>query len=353
MRLLTSDIPPLKTGLDSYSQGFLEAFFNAARVDMVVGYVAEDALVELQKLIENHASIEGFRLLVGMARFDGLFQSQFDALKALDDYLIELQLGQVYIGVALPIHAKACVFIDEQKLTQVAIVGSSNLSGLVESFRQFEMDIFLDEGDLPREVASVVNQSFSRASRPLSEVIGDLKIHENPNLVLDGVPNVTRVSTATITSKMTATSFDLLIKPEEKSHLNTFFGKGRMQKGHEIPRPWYEVELIIGVETTRLPGYPKAGSPNAEFDVITDDGWRFACQVQGGNSKNFRSKDDLKTLGKWIKERLQNAGALVVGAPVTAETFRLYGRDTVTFTKLNEPNLWHLDFGRPNVQHAP
>jgi hypothetical protein len=349
MKLLTSDIPPFKTGLDSYSHCFLEAFFEATRVDMVVGYVAEDAIVELQKLVENHSSLSEFKLLVGMARFDGLFQSQFDALTALDDYLIERKLGQVSIGVALPIHAKASVFSRVNGESRVAIVGSSNLSGIVDSFRQFEMDVYLDRDGLPDDVYSVVESAFSNVAKPLSEVLGELKIHENPNLVLDGVPNVTRVTTATVPSMMTTTTFSLLIKPEEKSHLNAFFGKGRIQNGHEIPRPWYEVELIIGVETTRLPGYPQTDTPSAEFDVITDDGWRFSCQVQGQNSKNFRSKDDLKTLGKWIKERLQNAGALVVGERVTPETFEKYGRDFLTFTKLEEPNLWYLDFSRPNV----
>ncbi|MEG0161869.1 MAG: NgoFVII family restriction endonuclease, partial [Aurantimicrobium sp.] len=185
-------------------------------------------------------------------------------------------------------------------------------------------------------------------SKPLSEVEDSLKILENPNLILEGVPNVERVPTNNIAEKLTETTFELLVKSEPKSNLNIYFGKGRLQKGHAIPRPWYEVELIIGVETTRQTGYPQAGTEDAEFEVITDDGWRFPCQIQGQNSKNFRSRDDLKTLGKWIKERLQNSGSLVVGEPVTEQSLLHYGRNSITFTKMDEPNLWFLDFARPN-----
>lgn len=346
MRLLASDIPPLKSGLDNYSTGFISAYFDTQDVLMVVGYVAADAIVELRALIENHTELRSFNLVVGMAKFDGLFQSQVDALTSLDNLLRTKALGQVHIAVALPIHAKASVFSNSDSPV-AAIVGSSNLSGLVQTFRQYELDIFIDEERIAKEVLDALEKAKDKASRPFLDVSSELKILENPNLVLDGLPHVERVTTEGVEAKFTDLSFDLLVKSEPKSNLNTFFGKGRVQKGHTIPRPWYEVELIIGVDTTRLPGYPQAGTPEADFEVITDDGWRFPCQVQGGNSKNFRSKDDLKTLGKWLKERLQNSGALTVGEPVTAATLSAYGRNTITFTKLEEPNLWFLDFARP------
>lgn len=347
MRLLASDIPPINSGLDNYSRGFIGSFFAADEVTMLVGYVAADAIVELKALIESHTKLERFDLVVGMAKFDGIFQSQFDALKALDTYLGHRKIGCVHIAVALPIHAKASAFIDAGHL-HTAIVGSSNLSGLVQSFRQFEMDVLIEEEATSRQVFLLIDDALNKASKPLSEVEESLKILENPNLILEGVPNVERVSINDIDDKLTDTKFDLPVKSTPMSNLNIYFGKGRLQKGHVIPRPWYEVELIIGVEITRQNGYPHAGTDDAEFEVITDDGWRFPCQVQGQNSKNFRSKDDLTTLGKWIKERLQNSGSLVVGEPVTEQTLSHYGRKSITFTKLDEPNLWFLDFARPH-----
>jgi hypothetical protein len=347
MKLLASDIPPINSGLENYSKGFMGSFFESDSVTMLVGYVAADAIVELKALIESHTKLKQFDLVVGMAKFDGLFQSQFDALKALNSYLSVRQIGLVHIAVALPIHAKASTFANGANI-QTAIVGSSNLSGLIQGFRQFEMDVLIDEQATSKEVFQVINDAQNKASKPLSEVEDSLNILENPNLILDGVPNVERVSTSDISDKLTDTKFELLVKSEPKSNLNIYFGKGRLQKGHVIPRPWYEVELIIGVETTRQIGYPQAGTEDAEFEVITDDGWKFPCQIQGQNSKNFRSRDDLKTLGKWIKERLQNSGSLIVGEPVTEKSLKHYGRNSLTFTKMDEPNLWFLDFARPH-----
>lgn len=68
-------------------------------------------------------------------------------------------------------------------------------------------------------------------------------------------------------------------------------------------------------------------------------------KVSGDCSKNFRSEGDLKILGKWLKGRLENAGVLSVGDPVTAETLRRYGCSTFTLTKTTRPDIWFLDFG--------
>lgn len=68
-------------------------------------------------------------------------------------------------------------------------------------------------------------------------------------------------------------------------------------------------------------------------------------KVSGDCSKNFRSEGDLKILGKWLKGRLENAGVLSVGDPVTAETLKRYGRSTFTLTKTTRPGIWFLDFG--------
>jgi hypothetical protein len=103
--------------------------------------------------------------------------------------------------------------------------------------------------------------------------------------------------------------------------------------------------LIVPKSVAGQAGYPQAKTPSAEFQVITDDGWSFRCKVSGDYNKNFRSEGDLKILGKWLKGRLENAGALTVGSPVSSETLREYGRDTFTLTKTSKPDLWYLDFG--------
>ena len=127
---------------------------------------------------------------------------------------------------------------------------------------------------------------------------------------------------------------------------SAFFGKGRESRNGIVkPRHWYEVELIVPKSVAGQPGYPRSKTPEAEFDVITDDGWKFKCKVSGDYSKNFRSEGDLTILGKWLKGRLENDGVLKVGFPVTAQTLRNYGRSSFSLIKTSLPNIWYLDFG--------
>jgi hypothetical protein len=80
------------------------------------------------------------------------------------------------------------------------------------------------------------------------------------------------------------------------------------------------------------------------FTVYTDDGWKFRCKVSGDYSKNFRSEDDLQTLGRWIKGRMEAAGALKVGELVTAPMLQQYGKDRLVLTATRNPDVWFLDF---------
>ena len=348
MRILASDLPPLtQAGLETFSDAFVDYFFRSEEVSMVVGYAAAEAVVELDKLIKSHHGLQHFNLVVGMAAFDGIFRSQMEALTDLDGSLLDSGLGRVHVAKALPVHAKASTFC-QGNIVSAAIVGSSNLSGLISGFRQFEIDVLLDNKPALENVHSLVQSITTKASVPLDQVASGLRVSENPNLVLEGVAGVEKVDPSTWASNLSKVSFQIPIKAEPKSHLNVFFGAGRKQNGHEIPRPWYEVELIVGVDITRQHGYPQAGTPQSIFAVVTDDGWTFGCQTQGQNSKNLRSVGDLRILGKWLKERLQNSGALRIGERVTEETLKKYGRTHLDFTRVEDSDTWYIDFSRPN-----
>ena len=150
-------------------------------------------------------------------------------------------------------------------------------------------------------------------------------------------------------SEKTDISFEIPLKPYEdspKSNLNVFFGKGRVGKNGLVkPRHWYEIEVIVSKSITTKPGYPKSKDEAGAFDVITDDGWKFKCYVGGDYNKNFRTETDLKILGRWIKGRLEAAGVLDAGQPVTRQVLEKYGRDSFTLTKTKINDTWLLDFG--------
>ncbi|EGP03224.1 restriction endonuclease R.NgoVII, partial [Pasteurella multocida subsp. gallicida str. Anand1_poultry] len=104
------------------------------------------------------------------------------------------------------------------------------------------------------------------------------------------------------------------------------------------------VELIIPKDITQQQGYPYHKS----FTVITDDGWKFKCKTSGDYSKNFRSENDLKTLGKWIKGRLESANCLKTGERITEETLRKYGNEHFEFRSTDNPDIWLLSFKGKN-----
>ncbi len=106
------------------------------------------------------------------------------------------------------------------------------------------------------------------------------------------------------------------------------------------PRPWYEVELIVSNTITKQDGYPF----HQTFTVITDDGWQFQCKTSGDFSKNLRSENDLKTLGKWIKGRLEVSGCLKTGEMITPEVLQKYGNDQFELRSTDKPDLWLLSF---------
>lgn len=157
---------------------------------------------------------------------------------------------------------------------------------------------------------------------------------------------------ADITSKLNGVVFDIPLKVttrHQKSNLNVYYGKGRTNRstGFTKPRHWYEAELIVPKRITDRDFYPKANNPKAGkiITVYTDDGWNFKCKISGTNSKNFRSNNDLKILGKWIKGRLENSGALQVGQLVTEDVLKRYGRNNFKLKGTSDPTIWMLDFG--------
>lgn len=350
MEFLFSNYPPVKTGGKTFSDSFYSLLHQASAMDIAVGYVSSESLVELQKTIELNTNIHKLNLIIGMHYFDRFTKVQYNAATRLYQFLHDNKLGDVRLVTAFRYHGKLYSYSNQQG-PFAGIIGSNNLSCIVDGgARTYESSLLLDDSVLAKKMNDFIVTLTNNATKSISEI--DITEFNDENLLLEGHEFVRRMTASSVGAAMsqrTEVSFDIPIKPYEvspHSNLNVFFGKGRESKNGLVkPRHWYEVELIVPKDITSKPGYPQSQSEEAVFDVITDDGWSFKCKVSGDYSKNFRSEGDLKILGKWLKGRLENAGALKVGEPVTAETLRDYGRNTFTLTKTAEPNVWFLDFG--------
>lgn len=346
MQIFLSNIQPCVTANSTLKSHFQEALQNADKISIASGYISTDALTELRKVVELN---EGPRvdLLIGMHHFDGFTETQHQAVEYLNEYLTEQSRGRVNICTAFKFHGKVYAF---EKAGEVysATIGSSNISTIFDNARTYEVDLQTNDQVICSESRNLINNLLDNASVSFNNYTNPNIVAEKNKLLVEH-DRVSEVGEATfeklLVSNPKAQKYTIPIKSDvaTKSNLNVYFGKGRVnQKGFIQPRHWYEAELIVPVDVTRVPGYPH----NREFTVITDDGWEFKCKTSGQNSKNFRSEEDLKILGKWLKGRLEQSGALKVGEYVTSDVLAKYGRDNLELISTSMPDIWLLNFKR-------
>ena len=351
MELLLSDFPPLRESNNSFSNRFKKLIFEADHLQIASGYISTDSVTEIKKIIESNGRPH-LDLMIGMHYFDGITKTQYDATRYLDDFLTSNDMGSVSIATTFRFHGKMYSFQKDGNPI-AGIIGSSNLTGILDYHRNYETDLLVEDGTILQEISDFITKANQRIAEPISAWTPD-KYTEN-NALLEGhesVEKVDPVDFASIQAQLTGETFQIPLKAtarQQKSNLNVYFGKGRENKstGFVKPRHWYEVELIVPNTITGQAAYPKATYPDKEsiITVYTDDFWKFECKISGDYSKNFRSYNDLKILGKWIKGRLEINGALQIGQPVTEAILDAYGRRDFELKRTSIPDTWILNFG--------
>ena len=104
MEFLFSNYPPMKTGSKTFAETFYGLLPQTSKLDIAVGYVSADSLIELQKTIELNSNIRTLNLIVGMHYFDHFTKVQYDAAMHLNDFLMENQLGGVRLVIDFRFH---------------------------------------------------------------------------------------------------------------------------------------------------------------------------------------------------------------------------------------------------------
>ncbi len=338
MELLTSNFQPVqRSGSKDFATAWLELFLKSDQILICVGYASVESLLYLKDLIRRSPPRE-LSICLGMARFDGLTHNQLQAASELHDALMATKSGGVSIAFQFPFHGKMQLFSHEENIV-ATLVGSSNLTNIVPlpgtARGNYECDVLMREPELCSEVEIVILDLLGKASTPLPEALKYIDVIQPRNSLMDGQNQVkSNVANKYKSAQLQATGnrFRIPIKTAAKSNLNTYFGKGRVgPQGFEKPRHWYEVEIIVDLSIKQGgSGYPK---PKSDFVVYTDDGYGFVATTNGDYGKNLRSRDDLRILGRWLKGRMEIAGALESGKPVTAEVLERYGRSTLTLTQ--------------------
>lgn len=348
--LLLSKIQPVSLSNRTACSCFMDLLPETDTLKIASGFISTDSLMELKRMVEinKKPSVE---LLIGMHYFDGITKSQYQAAKYLDDFLKSSSLGGVSVATQFRFHGKLYCF-RKKNSPFAGIMGSSNLSSIFDNQNTFETDILLQDKKSVDGIDGLISLLTSRAGMPFDQWIVK-KFVEDANRQLEGHQGVEKVDKSALKAimlKRSKISFKIPVKGDDapQSNLNAYFGKGRESKrGIITPRHWYETELIVPASITRDSKYPKPSSPDGEsvITVYTDDEWTFKCDINGDNSKNFRSQGDLKILGRWIKGRLEASGVLKVGERVTDKMLKDYGRDNFELIGTDDPSIWILDFG--------
>lgn len=339
MELLLSKNPIVEPlGLRSTKDWVVRHINKATSFNIATGFITNDSIAELQSIVAYKGSSMSLNLFIGMNYLDGFTKIQYNAVNELNEMLHEIGKGKVYLSPKALFHGKMYSFYEESSCLG-SFVGSSNLGSFLDKSASYiESDMYFEgsEGiginDNIIKIIGCLGQEFDN--------VPAITKFKNPEIkVLKGYDHVTEVTPEQLElykNLRTGTIAHMPFKTDPKSNLNTYFGAGKI-KNRYSPRGWYEVELILNKGTDAANLLPTGGS----FTVITDDGYSFNLSRQGDYDKNLRSDSNLKILGRWIKGRMENEGALEIGKPVTQETIDRFGKSQMVFEE-TEAGIWLL-----------
>lgn len=362
MKFLASDILPV--GLLEHQQSIIECFREQAsrsnRIEIAVGYISKASLLELDQMVQE-LGLQRICLIIGMYFVEGMPEASYHIACDINRKWREASIGEIRLVRTVKYHGKAYCFCQDD-IPRTAIVGSANLGILkleASNRRQYETAMLVDE---PRDVVAIYEHiahlSDDSISVNIANVVGMPLIRE-VNTALNNIENVTKLPESEFdlySRDKTDVSFVLPLKvPAYEDRLlddGKHFTKSNLNVCYAAPRyarkfrDWYETQLTVSKEITRLPGYPEKNKP---FFVITDDGYWFKVHTTSDGNKQFSAVGNELIMGRWIKGRLAAAGLVNPvnntgldtdrRGMITQEILAAYGRDRLVLTKTSRKAL--------------
>ncbi|MBN2776426.1 MAG: NgoFVII family restriction endonuclease [Bacteroidales bacterium] len=312
-------------------------FSKAKNVSIATGYTSLDILNSYENSFMRIAKQGGIsKLLLGMAFYEGLSSRKLDFVNNLNLKLKEINHDSgVFVTNGRRYHGKVYCFEHESNIN--IYLGSSNFS-TSGTKGNIECTVPIQDKNQKNKVLNFLEDLYS-PTYSISIDRAEITVPGKKKVVLKNVENVWNSienynPNSVDTSNLPRFEFSLeRVVEKEKSNLNVYFGKGRLNTntGKITPRPWYEIELIANNEINSNPFYPKG-----DFLAYTDDGYIIPMRTQGDYYKNIRSKQSLQIFGIWLKGKLEKSGALAKYQPVTLDTLVEYGNSKIDFFKIDE-----------------
>jgi len=338
---------------------------DCSEVIVAVGYFGISTFQELESDLIKVARRGSCKIILGMYYHSGVSARQKDQLVTLDDKLRAINPNSGIFITRFEYHGKVYKVINDSD--ESVYVGSSNFSQAgLRSRLEFNLEItevqsklqvlkFLDYLQAKKETCPLDEVSLKIKSK------SSLKYQRASTLMNDYL--IDKVEYEALPPPVGEFEYLLRVDAQPKSSLNLYFDKGRVTpSGKYEPRPWFEVELTANTVTMQNPLYPrsipngkttKSKSRGGDFIAYIKDGSRYykiGMKVHADNGKNISSADNYggrRTLGRYLKGKLQDAGVLKERERITSETLMDYGRDSITFKKLDH-STYIIDFSVPN-----
>lgn len=354
MDLLYSDILPL--GLNGDKSTIIDCFKKeiekADQVEIAVGYISEESLKELDRLVREKG-VSKICLNIGMYYFDGLPEKTYHLAMRINKKWQDLGIGEIRMVNVFKYHGKIYCFYKDGKPCS-SILGSANLSVIkldANNRRQYEVANFIEENHLLEEISNHISELKKQSISANIGEIEKIKLIREENKQLNGIQLVTPVPNNIVEHyKQSATEISFSLELKVPSADERFMDDGRHYTKSNInvcyaaprsvrkSRDWYETQLTVGASIYKMEGYPQRNQP---FFVITDDGYWFKAHTTSDNNKQFSAVGDELIMGRWLKGRLVAAG-IVKPVNNTAEDTERYGM--ITKEMLHEYGCTHLLF---------
>ena len=335
MNLLYSNILPLGTdeGQNTIIDTFNEQITSSDRVDIAVGYVSRASLDELELLVEQN-NIKQICLIIGMYFVEGMPEGSYHTALKLNRKWQESGKGEIRIVKAFKYHGKLYTFYKDN-LPFSAILGSANLGVIkpeANNRRQYEISsIITDQNELTEISRFIDKLKAPNISSNIADIDGMPLIHET-NTALSGIELVTTVPQSNVDFYKRCVAYASFLLPlkvpsYDERHMDDgkHFTKSNVNVCYAAPRSkrksrdWYETQLTVAKEITRIEGYPEKNKP---FFIITDDGYWFKAHTTSDGNKQFSAVGDELIMGRWLKGRLAAAGLVKPVNDTQADTDR-------------------------------
>lgn len=321
MKLLYSNILPLGTdeGQKTITETFNEYFQQADRVEIAVGYVSRASLEELDALVERYGT-QRISLIIGMYYIEGMPEGSYHTAIKINKKWNDVGIGEIKIVRSLKYHGKLYVFYKENK-PLAAFIGSANLGVIkleASNRRQYEISsVTTDTAECEEIMAFIKRLKEPNISANIAEIAGMPLIYET-NTSLTGIELVTQVPQSNVDFYRRCAAYASFLLPLKvpayderhmddgkhytKSNINVCYAAPRSKRKS---RDWFETQLTVAKEITRIKGYPEKNVP---FYVVTDDGYWFKAHTTSDGNKQFSAVGDELIMGRWLKGRLAAAG---------------------------------------------